>query len=245
MVKIKRAIVWGLLVLIGIVIGLASIIVSFIIKDILATLGSASLLTICTVIIGVKKDIRDLVFPFLKILFGGQNGQSQEPNKSPGSVNIQIKNMTGDINTDNSKKSIVNKSSVGNQTTYMDKTSSETNKQKQIKIHEIYSKMMKARDLLNSPAEKGLKNKEEFDNISNAIDTFIDVKTQNVLYVDDNTLKLLDQVMGAFRHTKHELYLKLSAGKFNEHISGIKSFEFKTKCDDAKKEIQRELKPYQ
>lgn len=115
------------------------------------------------------------------------------------------------------------------------------NYEKEMALKTIYKKMALSLRKLNLAANVGLKNKEEFDEISKIVDDFISTKIENELEFDDELLKKFNEVMAAFRYTLQELFIKIQNKKFNEGLNGLRSFDFIEKCEEAVKEIKRRL----
>ena len=101
--------------------------------------------------------------------------------------------------------------------------------------------MVKPLRLLNLAANVGVKDEENFKEISESIEDYINVKVESELELDDILKNKLDEVMGAFRYTSHELFVKTRQKKFHDGLNGLQSFDFIFKCKEATNEIKRQL----
>jgi len=203
---------------VAIIIGIGAIL-SF--KEFLAGI---ILIAVGAVIIGVNENLRSLFLSFVKWIWDKMTGkETQKMEGSPGALQQQAKMdaIVGDVV--NTGKIIQNININRNQEDY----------EKRVALKTIYKKMVKPLRTLNLAANVGVKNKKEFNEISESIDEFINTKMENELELDDELLNKLDEVMGAFRHTSHELYTKVQKNKFNEGLHGLKSFDFVMKCKEA------------
>lgn len=116
-----------------------------------------------------------------------------------------------------------------------------SNDDKKIILKNIYIKMVKAVQSLNTGANVGLGNKNNFYNISKDIE---DYKNANIesdldLVKDTELKKKLNAFAIALEDTKNELSLKLKNGELKEGLHGTKSFNFVMKFEEAVKEIEK------
>ncbi|MBI3035797.1 hypothetical protein HYY71_05740 [Candidatus Woesearchaeota archaeon] len=197
------------------------------------TLAGIILIAVGTIIIGINPDLRSISVSFCKWLWGKATGKdTQRMESSVVGVQQQARRdaVVGEVvNTGKIiNHIIINK----NQDDY----------DKKLALKTIYKKMVEPLRLLNFAANVGIKDKEEFDNISKAVEEFIKIKMENELELDEELLDKLNNVMAAFRHTKHELFLKLNKNKFNDGLHGLEYFDFVMKCKETTEEIKKRLK---
>lgn len=212
---------------VAIIIGIGAIL-SF--KEFLA---GVILIAVGVVIIGVNENLRSLFLSLIKWLWDKITGkETQSMKDSPGGIQQQAKRDTIVGEVVNTGKIIQNIT--------INKNQKDSDKKQALKT--IYKKMVKPLRMLNLAANVGVKTKNEFDEISSSIDKFINVKMENELELDNELLKKLNEVMGAFRYTSHELFTRVQNKKFNDGLHGLKSFDFVMKCQEATSMIKERLR---
>lgn len=207
----------------------------YLFKEILASL------ILIAVGLTVSPDIRTLVLKGLSFLWSKivRKDRSQEMKESPSGIQQQSGRNSIVKQIINAEKVIIQQPERSSIASYVEGSS--TNK-KETALRDIYKKMIKPLKLLNLAANLGLKNEEEYKKINESIEDFIDTKIEYELDLDNEMKDKFDQVMAAFRHTRHELFLKVREGKFNEGLYGLKSFDFIEKCKNATEEIKNRLR---
>jgi hypothetical protein len=183
----------------------------------------------------ISSDIRSLILKAIGFLWKDLSGKKQEQkmNKSPEGIQQQAE-----------RDAIVNKieraTIIFNPT--QGKTLKDNSKEKATALRDVYKKMIKPLKLLNLAANRGLTSESEFKEIEKSIEEFIDTKVEHEIDFSNELKNKLNEVMAAFRHTSHELYLKLGDKKLNEGLHGTNSFDFILKCKEATTEIEKLLK---
>ncbi len=222
MKKISKEIMKAIIAVIGIIIGLG---ISIFLKEILA----GSILTVIgTMIIGMDEKLRNSIIPILSLLFGRETDKKVEltMEKSPNGIQQLSK---GD-----------SYAAHGNIIFNLGNLKSE-DYEKRIVLKKIYEKMIEPYSLLNKAANNGIESKENFEKISKAIEDFRKIKILSELELNEEIKIKLSKLMGAFRFTSHELFLKVQKDKFNEGLNGEKSFDFLERFEEVKEEIKKIL----
>jgi len=109
-------------------------------------------------------------------------------------------------------------------------------------LKEIYQKMVKVLREVNRVGNVGIKNKEEYREISGYVEEFISAKMDKEIEIDEEIKSKFDEVMRAFRYTLHELYILTTKKKFDEGVKGIKAFDFIKECKEATTMIKQRLR---
>ena len=184
----------GTIVSVALIVGVVAI---FVFREIIEGL---ILLIFSGLIVWFSPGLREILLSFFKLVIGKfANHDRQNMNDSNKSVQVKA-----------GRDATVNNIIKEGDTVIYQKSEDRKSRNEIIRdatMRDIYKKMTRALREVNRIGNVGVKDKDEYTKVNKIVEEFISAKMENEIDINEDIKSKLDEVMGAFRHTMHEIYI--------------------------------------